>query len=57
MLFEWIARHNLDRPIVLVTHQVNITALTGIYPASGELVIVHRSSTGDIMTIGTIKTR
>jgi phosphohistidine phosphatase SixA len=57
MLSEWIARHNLDRLIVLVTHQVNITALTGIYPASGELVIVHRSSTGDITTIGTIKTR
>jgi phosphohistidine phosphatase SixA len=57
MLFEWIVRHNLDRPIVLVTHQVNITALTGIYPASGELVIVHRSSTGDITTIGSIKTR
>lgn len=57
MLTEWIARQNLDRPIVLVTHQVNITALTGIYPASGELVIVHRSSTGDITTIGSIKTR
>ena len=57
MLFEWIARQNLDRPIVLVTHQVNITALTGIYPASGELVVVHRSSTGNITTIGTIKTR
>lgn len=57
MLSEWIARHNLDRPIVLVTHQVNITALTGIYPASGELVIVHRSSTGNITTVGTIKTR
>lgn len=26
-------------PVVLVTHQVNITALTGVVPASGEIVI------------------
>jgi phosphohistidine phosphatase SixA len=29
-----------DRTIVMVTHQVNITALTGIYPQSGEMIIV-----------------
>lgn len=28
------------QPLVLVTHQVNITALTGIVPASGEIVVV-----------------
>ena len=28
-------------PLVLVTHQVNITALTGVYPASGELIIMR----------------
>ncbi len=27
-------------PVVLVTHQVNITALTGIFPRSGEAVIL-----------------
>lgn len=27
--------------LVLVTHQVNITALTGIYPASGEIVVLR----------------
>jgi phosphohistidine phosphatase SixA len=26
--------------VVLVTHQVNITGLTGVYPASGEAVVV-----------------
>jgi phosphohistidine phosphatase SixA len=57
VLLEWIERQNLSRPLVLVTHQVNITALTGIYPESGELVIVHRTNTGDIRIIGTIKTR
>lgn len=28
-------------PLVLVTHQVNITALTGIVPASGEALLLH----------------
>jgi broad specificity phosphatase PhoE len=57
MLLEWLGEQNLDRPTVLVTHQVNITALTGIYPDSGELVIVHRSPDGNIKVIGTIETR
>jgi phosphohistidine phosphatase SixA len=30
-------------PIVLVTHQVTITALSGIYPASGETLLMRRS--------------
>jgi phosphohistidine phosphatase SixA len=29
------------RPLVLVTHQVNITALTGVLPASGEALLVY----------------
>jgi broad specificity phosphatase PhoE len=53
---EWLRQQDLDRPVVLVTHQVNITALTGIYPDSGELVIVHRTDSGDIRVIGTIET-
>lgn len=28
---------------VLVTHQVNITALTGVFPASGEMIVVRVS--------------
>ncbi|HRP24081.1 histidine phosphatase family protein [Thauera sp.] len=28
-------------PLVLVTHQVNITALTGVFPASGELIVMR----------------
>lgn len=28
------------RTYMLVTHQVNITALTGIFPASGEMIVV-----------------
>jgi len=29
----------LDMPLVLVTHQVTVTAITGIFPASGEGVV------------------
>jgi len=31
---------------VLVTHQVNITALTGVYPRSGEIVVVRPTPEG-----------
>ena len=56
MLREWLDQQTLGEPIVLVTHQVNITALTGVYPGSGELVIVRRSETGDLTVVGTIET-
>lgn len=55
-LREWIAVQDLDEPLVLVTHQVNITALTGIFPNSGEMVIIRRSSGAEIEVVGTIKT-
>jgi phosphohistidine phosphatase SixA len=55
-LSEWLHEQTLAQPLVLVTHQVNITALTNIYPSSGELVIVHRDETGEFAVVGTIKT-
>lgn len=55
-LREWIGKQNLDQPLVLVTHQVNITSLTGFYPSSGELVIVNRSKSDIISVLGSIKT-
>lgn len=32
-------------PVVMVTHQVNITALTAVYPSSGDKVAVRRDGT------------
>jgi phosphohistidine phosphatase SixA len=55
-LREWIASRDLGVPTVLVTHQVNITALTGVYPTSGELVVVHRAADGALSVVGTIAT-
>ena len=39
--------------LVISTHQVNITALTGIVPASGEGVVIRMVGT-DVQVIGTI---
>ncbi len=55
-LEEWLASQDLDGPLVLVTHQVNITALTGIYPASGELVVIRHSENGKFSVVGSIGT-
>ncbi|SDU43429.1 histidine phosphatase family protein [Stappia sp. ES.058] len=35
-----------DEAVLLVTHQVNITALTGVYPASGEIVVGRMGQDG-----------
>ena len=55
-LTQWLAKQDLSRPLVLVTHQVNITALTRVYPASGEMVVVRRSTDGALRVVGTLKT-
>ncbi len=57
LLEVWIARQDLDTPVVLVTHQVNITALTGVFPAPGELVVVRRpEGEGGFTVLGTVAT-
>lgn len=56
VLREWLQKQDLSSVHVLVTHQVNITALTGVFPNSGELVIVRAPENGDNTVIGTIET-
>lgn len=48
-----IARHR-DRPgvLVLVGHQVNITDLTGVAPASGGAVVVKANADGSLRVVG-----
>ena len=55
-LRDWLLRYQLDVPLILVTHQVNITALTGIYPTSGEAVVVKVINGDSIKALGTIVT-
>lgn len=45
-LRAWIAAAPLDRPVVLVSHQVNITALTDVFPAPGEMLVLRRTGGG-----------
>lgn len=55
-LQAWLRRQDLSAPHILVTHQVNITALTGVYPGSGELVIIRAANDGEVAVVGTIET-
>jgi broad specificity phosphatase PhoE len=54
-LHEWLAGYRDQGPLILVTHQVNITALTGVYPAPGEAVVLSRSSRGKVQVLGTLR--
>lgn len=48
-----IAAHRQQQGVVLmVTHQVNITALTGIVPRSGAAVVVQANEAGEVVIIG-----
>jgi hypothetical protein len=55
-IMRWIRDAPLDTQTVLVSHQVNISALTGYTPASGEVVFIRRSNDGSISVIGSIQT-
>lgn len=56
-LENWVAARVPEEPTLLVTHQVNITALTEVFPAEGELVVVRRSDQGTLFVVDTIETR
>lgn len=55
-LRDFLSRLPADEKVILVTHQVNITALTGVYPSSGELVILETAADGEISVRGSIET-
>jgi phosphohistidine phosphatase SixA len=55
-LARWLAKQDLSRPLVLVTHQVNITALTRVYADAGDIVVVKRTADGKLRVVGTLKT-
>ena len=53
---QWIRNAPLKLPTILVSHQVNIAALTGYSAASGEMVFVRRATDGRFKVIGSIQT-
>lgn len=44
-----------DDKVLYVTHQVNTTALTGVYPDSGEVVLFRFTPKGEINVLGRIQ--
>ena len=51
-LRTWLAARPSDLPLVLVTHQVNITGLTSVVPRSRELVFATLDAGGAVSVIG-----
>ena len=56
-LKKWLIGSNKpELPTILVTHQVNITALTDIFPKSGELVVINVDKSGGVSLITRLQT-
>ena len=53
-LRSWLAEQPLDGTVVLVTHQVVITSLTGIFPAAGQIVVARTADDGSLDVVGRI---
>lgn len=55
-LVQWLQNNqsNPGQPLILVTHQVVIAALTGVYPASGDAVIFRLTDDAGIEVQGTV---
>ena len=51
-LLERLAGMPARSNLVLVTHQVNITAATGVFPASGEMVVVRPGGREGVEVVG-----
>ncbi len=45
-LYQWLSGQDLSKPVILVTHQVNITAFSGVYPESGEIILMRKTANG-----------
>ena len=51
-LRAWLEQERPNGVLVLVTHQVNISALTGEYTSSGEMVVARQIEDGSIVVLG-----
>lgn len=56
-IIEFLSSRPEDQRLVLVTHQVNITALTGRGTASGEFVVIDLMSDGQVEVLGEVLIR
>jgi hypothetical protein len=51
-LRKFIMSLSAGKPVIMVTHQVNITALTDIVPLSGEIIIFQLTQDGQGKVLG-----
>jgi len=56
-LRAFLNKEPMERPLILVTHFVNIGALTGVYPSSGGIVIVRMTEKGSFEPVGKIEVK
>ncbi len=55
MVRQWIKTNSTQNGVsILVTHQVNITALTNIFPQQGELIVLNTTADGTLKVVGRI---
>lgn len=54
-LHAFLEDDRLDPPPILVTHQVNITALTGVYPREGEMVAIAVEGGGRVRVVARLR--
>ena len=55
-LSQWIGQLDLAKPTVFVTHQVVVTALSQVFPGSGEIVVLQRMAGGQLAVQGRLPT-
>tara|TARA_R110001583_G_scaffold4696_5_gene26756 strand:+ start:6438 stop:7052 length:615 start_codon:yes stop_codon:yes gene_type:complete len=53
-LDRWISSQTFPTPTMLITHQANITAKTGVHTRSGDLVVLEKEAAGNVTVLGTL---
>ncbi len=56
-LRSFLLKKQIDLPLILVSHYVNIGALTGTYPKSGGIVVVRRHAQNSFIPVGELNIR
>jgi len=54
-LRQWLKTEQHPGPVILVTHQVNISALTDVFASSGEIVVIKPHRDGRIEIVGSFE--
>ena len=53
---QWLRQEPLLFPTIIVTHQVNISAITNYFPDSGEIIFIKRESDSSLTVLGSVQT-